>query len=425
VRTAQAYRPHVLDMFEPQDHPHDLEYPGGPPKAPYDVTGYTLAYQTGIKYDRILDGFDAPTTRVADLVTVAPGSVKGSGGAGWLVSHESNASFTLTNRLLKAGAPGFWVTDGAKAGKVAFGAGAIWVPASPIAKSVIDKGVKDLGIDAYAVGGKPSGATIALKPIRIGLVDIYGGSMPSGWNRWMFEKFEAPFQVVYPQRLDAGDIAKDYDVLVFPDGVVPAPADGPFKAGRPSSQPKPEEIPAEYRSWLGRVSDDKTLPQIASFVKGGGTVVAIGASTRLATALGAPIDVATAKVENGQLKALSTKELFIPGSVLRAKVDVKQPLAYGSGPDIDVFFDRSPTFTVKAGATGVAKVSWFDADKPLHSGWAVGQERLKGSFDMLDVDIGKGKVFVFGPEITQRAQSWGTFKFLFNGMLYGPAVSGK
>jgi hypothetical protein len=64
VRTAQAYRPHVLDMFEPQDHPHDLEYPGGPPKAPYDVTGYTLAYQTGIKYDRILDGFDAPTTRV-------------------------------------------------------------------------------------------------------------------------------------------------------------------------------------------------------------------------------------------------------------------------------------------------------------------------------------------------------------------------
>ncbi len=31
VKTAQAYRPHVLDMFEPQDHPHDLQYPGGPP----------------------------------------------------------------------------------------------------------------------------------------------------------------------------------------------------------------------------------------------------------------------------------------------------------------------------------------------------------------------------------------------------------
>jgi hypothetical protein len=422
VRTAQAYRPHVLDMFEPQDHPHDLEYPGGPPKAPYDVTGYTLAYQMGIKFDRILDGFTAPTARVPDLIAVTPGAIKGSGKAGWLISHETNASFTLTNRLLKAGAQVQWLKDGAKAGKTAFGAGAIWVPASPAAQAVLEQGVKDLGVDAWAVGAKPAGATIALKPIRIGLVDVYGGSMPSGWNRWMFEQFEAPFQVVYPQRLDAGDIAKDFDVLVFPDGVVPAPQGGAFKTGRPSTQPKPEDIPAEYHAWLGKISDEKTLPQIADFVKGGGTVVAIGASTRLATALGAPVEVANAKTENGQVKPYTNREFYIPGSVLRAKVDPKQPLAYGAPADIDVFFDRSPTFTLKAGATGVAKVSWFDTDKPLRSGWAVGQEKLNGSTAMLDIDLGKGKIFAFGPEITQRAQSWGTFKFLFNGLLYGPAA---
>lgn len=290
---------------------------------------------------------------------------------------------------------------------------------------MIDKGVKDLGIDAWAVAAKPSGAAIALKPIRVGLVDVYGGSMPSGWNRWMFEQFEAPFQVVYPQRLDAGDIGKDFDVLVFADGVVPAPADGPFRAGRGGAQPKPEDIPAEYRSWLGRVTDEKTVPKIAEFVKGGGTVVAIGASTRLATALGAPVEVATAKTENGQLKALSNRELYIPGSILRAKVDPKQPLAYGAGEEVDVFFDRSPTFTIKSDAKGISRVSWFDSDKPLRSGWAVGEERLKGSTAMLDITLGKGKVFAFGPEITQRAQSWGTFKFLFNGLLYGPAVSRK
>ncbi|AZH12181.1 peptidase [Caulobacter vibrioides] len=425
VRTAQAYRPHVMDMFEPQDHPHDTEYPGGPPKAPYDVTGYTLAYQMGVKFDRVLDAFEAPTKRVPDLIKVTPGSVKGAGGAGWLISHETNASFTLTNRLLKAGAKVQWVKDGAKAGGKTFGPGAIWVPASPAAKAVIDKSVKDLGVDAFAVAAKPSGATIALKPIRVGLVDVYGGSMPSGWNRWMFEQFEAPFQVVYPQRLDAGDIGKDFDVLVFADGVAPAPADGPFRAGRGGAQPKAEDIPAEYRSWLGRVTDEKTVPKIAEFVKGGGTVVAIGASTRLATALGAPVEVATAKTENGQLKAFSTRELYIPGAVLRAKVDPKQPLAYGAGDEVDVFFDRSPTFTIKSDAKGISRVSWFDSDKPLRSGWAVGQEKLKGSTAMLDITLGKGKLFAFGPEITQRAQSWGTFKFLFNGLLYGPAVSRK
>ncbi|MBA4012065.1 MAG: peptidase [Phenylobacterium sp.] len=425
VKTAQAYRPHVLDMFEPQDHPHDTEYPGGPPKAPYDVTGYTLAYQMGIKFDRILDGFEAPTERVPDLVSVQPGSVKGSGKAGWLISHETNKSFTLTNRLLKAGQPVFWLKDGAKAGKESFGAGAIWVPASAQAQSIIAEGVKDLGIDAYAVGAKPGGEATALKPIRVGLVDVYGGSMPSGWNRWLFEQFEAPFEVVYPQRLDAGDLAKDYDVLVFADGVIPAPQGGPFRAGRGFPQPKAEDIPAEFRPWLGAITDDKTLPQVAEFAKNGGTVITIGSSSRLATVIGAPVDVAVAKKDGEKVLGLSTKEFYIPGSVLRAKVDNRQPLAYGLPQDIDVFFDRSPTFNLKASATGVAKVAWFDTDAPLRSGWAVGQERLKGSTGILDIDVGKGKLFVMGPEVTQRAQSYGTFKFLFNGMLYGPAVAKK
>ena len=60
VKTAQAFRPHVMDMFEPQDHPDDIPYPGGPPRPPYDATGWTLAFQMGVKFDRILDGFDGP-----------------------------------------------------------------------------------------------------------------------------------------------------------------------------------------------------------------------------------------------------------------------------------------------------------------------------------------------------------------------------
>ncbi len=48
VKTAQAFRPHLLDMFEPQDHPNDFQYPGGPPIPPYDNAGWTLAYQMGV-----------------------------------------------------------------------------------------------------------------------------------------------------------------------------------------------------------------------------------------------------------------------------------------------------------------------------------------------------------------------------------------
>jgi len=35
------------------------------------------------------------------------------------------------------------------------------------------------------------------------------------------------------------------------------------------------------------------------------------------------------------------------------------------------------------------------------------------------VTLGKGRVLLFGPEILQRAQPHGTFKFLFNGIQLG------
>ena len=43
-------------------------------------------------------------TRVtAEQLAPPPGRVIGSGAAGWLIGHESNNGFILTNRLLKAG----------------------------------------------------------------------------------------------------------------------------------------------------------------------------------------------------------------------------------------------------------------------------------------------------------------------------------
>ena len=64
VKAAQAFRPHVMDMFEPQDHPDDFAYPGGPPIPPYDNAGWTLAYLMGVDFDRILEGFDGPFEKI-------------------------------------------------------------------------------------------------------------------------------------------------------------------------------------------------------------------------------------------------------------------------------------------------------------------------------------------------------------------------
>ncbi len=72
VRTDQAFRPHVLDMFEPQDHPQDFAYPGGPPVRPYDITGYTLALQMNVAFDRALDAAPPHFPPVPDTMALPP-----------------------------------------------------------------------------------------------------------------------------------------------------------------------------------------------------------------------------------------------------------------------------------------------------------------------------------------------------------------
>lgn len=419
VRTAQAYRPHVLDMFEPQDHPHDTEYPGGPPKAPYDVTGYTLAYQMGVTFDRVLDPFEAPLTPVPDLMTPPPGRVVGSGQAGWLVGHETNNSFTLTNRLLKAGVPVRWMAAATSADGAALQPGALWVPASAKAAAIVEKGTAELGITAHAVGAQPGGASIALKPVRVGLVDRWGGLMPAGWTRWLLERFEFPFEQVFPQRLDAGNLKRDYDVLLFTDDAMPPK--GAWGSDRPAQQPEVADTPAEMRRMLGTATDAKTAPAVAEFVRGGGAAVAIGSSGRLAELLGTGLKPALSRQVDGAPRPLDTKEFFIPGTVLRARVDNTQPLGFGLPSEVDVFFASSQTFVPPAGAPGTRRVSWFEGRDLLRSGWAVGEEKLAGTIAVADVDVGRGKLFLMGPEVAQRAQSYGTFKFLFNALLYGGA----
>ena len=102
-------------------------------------------------------------------------------------------------------------------------------------------------------------------------------------------------------------------------------------------------------------------------------------------------------------------------------MDLNDPLGFGMTEYADVFFDESPAFrlTPNAAAAGVKKVAWYDSRTPLRSGWAWGQEVLDQGASAVSAKLGKGNVLLFGPEILQRAQPHGTFKFLFNGIIYG------
>ena len=105
VFTAQAFRPHVLDMFEPQDHPNVIPYPGAAPTPPYDNAGWTLAFQMGVKFDRILEPFTGPFERVPTWNVRPPQGRVGTlaDATGYTLSRATNDAFRAVNRLMVLG----------------------------------------------------------------------------------------------------------------------------------------------------------------------------------------------------------------------------------------------------------------------------------------------------------------------------------
>ena len=418
VKTAQAFRPHVLDMFEPQDHPNDIPYSGAAPTPPYDNAGWTLAYQMGVKFDRILEGFSGPFEAITGA-RPEPGRIAGSAQpVGYLVGQHQNDAYVAVNRLLAAGEDVYWLLDrtvGATPGDT----GVIFIAAKRSTRPVLERAAADLGLTFTGIGVVPAGEALKLRPGRLALLDRYGGSSPSGWTRWILERYEFPHEVVYAQALDAGNLSRRFDTIILTDDALTRASDAGVSSDR---------IPAQYRDTTGSVTWDRTIPQLTRFVEDGGTLLAIGDATAIAERIGLPVTSALTAVDaSGQTRPLTAPEFYIPGSLLRVRVDNRTPLGFGFEREVDVFFDTSPAFRLPrdAAPSSVRRVAWYESASPLRSGWAWGQNHLEGGVAVVDARVGQGRLLLFGPEISYRAQPHGTFKFLFNGIHYARAVPAR
>ena len=230
-------------------------------------------------------------------------------------------------------------------------------------------------------------------------------------SRFILEQFGFPYEVVYPQTLDAGNLISKFDVLILPDGATFA------RAAARTPRINPDDIPPEYRDRLGAMTVARTVPQLTEFMNAGGTILAIGSATDLGSQLQLPI--ANALVDSAG-RALPRTRFYVPGSILAMRVDTTAELAQGMRPTTDFFYDNAPAFRLlpAAEARGVKRIVWIDNPTPLRSGWAWGQRYLSGVTEVLQAPVGKGMLVLLGPDPYFRSQPHGTFKLLFNGLLY-------
>jgi hypothetical protein len=415
IRGAQPFRPHLTDMLNPQVYPDRRIYPGGPPERPYDITGWTLSYQMGVAVDRVGEAVQAQADKV-EWASPAARVAKG-GGAGLALDPRANDSYIVVNRLLSAGETVQRTTAPLSAGGEQWPAGAWIVPnATDQTIARIQEAAKSFTFTAAALDERPSGELLSIRAPRIGLYSAWGGNMDEGWTRWLFEQYEFPYTTVRDKDIQAGDLGSRFDAIVLPDATYASMVNG-LAAGT---------MPDEYIGGMTAIGAVNLL----RFVTDGGTLVAMDHASELPlTLFGLPIRTTTAGHD--------PSEFYIPGALLRVKIDASHPVAHGMPGEAAAFFDESQAFAIgrarsrfeqwtnqtPAAPDGVSVVAEYAPEKDLlMSGWALGRNVVAGRPAVVTAAVGKGQVVLLGFRVQHRAQPHATFKLLFNPLYLSTAT---
>ena len=168
------------------------------------------------------------------------------------------------------------------------------------------------------------GRALELAKPRIGLWDRYGGSMPSGWVRFILDEFGMDFELVFPQELDAGDLADEFDVLIFPDGAIPSPrpaaeAGGMAEGWGPGSWRRSRRVPGP----VGSVTAETTVPQLRAVPGGWGNHHHPGGIHEPWATTWACRSGTSSPMPTGY--RFATEEFFVPGSLLEVKLQGNEP----------------------------------------------------------------------------------------------------
>ncbi|MFN0120682.1 MAG: M14 family zinc carboxypeptidase [Blastocatellia bacterium] len=229
---------------------------------------------------------------------------------------------------------------------------------------------------------------------RVGLYQSYVANMDEGWTRYVFDEWQLAYTTLRDADMRAGVLRDKYDVIVLPD-----------QRAREITQGLSDRIyPARYSGGLGTAG----VAALREFVQAGGTVLCFD------NAAGFAIEAFALPLRNA-LASLGAADFYGPGSLLRVELDAKHAISRGMPAAVDAYFTNSAAFEItdRAQAVEIARYAQRDV---LRSGWLLGEKFLAGKTAIAEARYGKGRLILFGFRPQHRAQTWGTFRLIFNAM---------
>ena len=446
----------VLDI---QEYPDLREYPEGPPEQPYDASGWTLSAQMGVRViaassplgNDVRDLLDPivgepvdwrDTEAIDSAARLAPGSgwyeveklregpaivgddaaafdsVPGNGfntdavaagiippagrltgsGDAIAISAAQNNAFRAVNEAWRNGATVAF-EPGSSGAEGESGTSGRYLVRGLDARTASQL-VESLALQAERTNARGTG----FDQPRIGMFRPWRASMDEGWTRWLLEQYGFDFVSMRNHDFQNGGLSKRFDVIVLADYGSQQIVDGIT----------PGSVPARYAGGIGR----EGVRSLDEFVRAGGTLVCMNSSGDFAIEhLRLPVRNVTAD--------LGRDEFFTSGSILEVITDPAHPVMSGMPERANIFFARSPVFTVEEGFEGASLAKYQTEGTPLVSGYLLGEENISGYAAALDVRHGDGHVILIGFRSQWRGQSFGTFRVLFNAALFSGNVAAE
>ena len=410
----QEYAELVRQLFEPQDYPDLRESPDGPPEQPYDAAGWTLPYQMDVHVvevraplsDAVKSAMklvvgktvdartatDAPfaTDSIAAGITPLPGRISGNGSQIALDPAENNTFRFISRALANGGSVQYAEGRASRGGRYLV---------SGISEAKANDWVAELAIHPERITPSATGAAVRS---RIGVYKPFTASMDEGWTEWLLDEYGFKYTAITNTDVRSGQLGQRFDVILIASDRPRAIAEG-FAKGT---------VPPRYEGGLG----DEGARALDEFVRAGGTLVCLNQSATYAiNALHLPV--------RNVVDTLPRKNYFSSGSILEVTTDPSHPVMAGMPERAKVFVDGSPVFATLDGFDGTALATYAKDGSPKVSGYLLGEKYIQGYAAALDVKHDRGHVVLIGFRPQWRGQPFGTFRVVFNSVLFGGEVS--
>jgi hypothetical protein len=382
----------------------------------YDDSGWTMGLMlqadvAAIDDAAILDVETAPVDRVALAGTLSGARTP----AVYAVAHLGSTNMiTLRYRLkdlpVKAAEAAF------KAGDSEMSAGSFLISADGAADR-IQAAVRELGLTAVGLSSMPEVATHELDVPRIAMYSTWGSTQDVGWVRYAFDRFEIPYDLIYKERVRAGELRRDYDVIVVPS------QGGSGKSLvydlAPQDRPVAYTKTPEYQN-LGMYGSSEDITggmglegvlELQKFLAAGGVITTLGNATTL------PTDFGLVRTINA---SRPTGNFYAPRPIVQGEVtQPEHPIFYGyTEKTLPLKYTNGPLLQVpEADRDEQVLMKFVGGDKAVLSGLMRGADQIKDRPAIVNVPVGAGRLLLYSTNPVYRWQNHGEFNMLFNALM--------